>query len=172
MATADIKPTRIKRDYTGLVERYKNGERMVDLAREYKVTRTAIYYRLQEEGVTEFRDERVKIDAAEAIDLYNQGMYQKDIAKHYKCSPSAITMLFKKHKITPRHKAVLPDLEDIDIAIPDSPKELREAYRSFQKDLNIDKFSKQLMDDLSTSSMAFSDDDNDTDDIEALLNSM
>lgn len=167
MTTADVKPLKAKKDYSGVAERYLKGARIVDLAAEFGISRPGMYMRLKKEGVTEFRDDRKRFDAAEAIDMYNQGMTMTEIAKHYGCSIGAISLTLKKHNVPTRDRAILPDLESIDIVIPDVKKDQREAFKKFQKD-----FTKQLLDDRSTLSVPMDEDDDDTAEIARLLNSL
>lgn len=145
MPTAiEAKPKKVVRDYSDIAKRYSKGARIVDLAAEYGISRVGMYQQLQKHGVTDFRDDRKKLDPAEAIDMYKQGMTMTAIAKHYNCTVGAISMLFKKYGVPTRDKAILPDLESIDVVIPDVKKDQREAFKSFQKD-----FIKQLADDRS-----------------------
>jgi len=159
------KAVKRKKDYSDVVQRYKQGAKIVDLAKEYGISRVGMYLRLKEEGVTDFRDDRKKIDAIDAIDMYNQGMTMMAIAKHYGCAVSSICMLLKRYNVIARNKAILPDLENIDIVIPDVKKDQREAFKEFQKD-----FGKQLLDDRMSGSLF--DDEDGVDDIEMLLKSL
>jgi len=163
------KPKRIKKDYTGVAERYRQGARVVDLAKEYGISRPGMYLRLKAEGITDFRDDRKKIDIAAVIDLYTMGTTLTNIAKQYNCTVSAISMMLKKHNVTTRHKAIMPDLETIDIpAVLETPKNTREAFKEFQKE-----FGKQLSEQMEESIEfidVLNDDDDDISDIKALLN--
>lgn len=161
---ASVKAKRTKKDYTGVADRYRQGERLVDLAAEYGITRSGMYLRLKDEGVAEFRDERRKIDTAAVIDLHMQGMTMTDIAKRYGCTVSAVSMMLKKHNVTSRRKAITPDLENIAVAIPDVPKDTFGAFKEFQKD-----FGRQLTDDRVSFTTWFGDDDSDLAEIKTLL---
>jgi len=155
MSTTKTKTkSKCKKDYQGVAERYKNGARLTDLAKEYGISRVGMYYRLKEEGITDFRDDRKKINVADAIDMYNQGMTMANIAKHFNCDISAISVTFKRHNVATRNKAILPDLENLDNILPDVKKDQHDAFKEFQKD-----FSKQLLDDRCTSNNMFDDDD-------------
>lgn len=165
---SNTKPAKSKKSYAEAAERYKKGARLVDLAKEYGISRPGMYQHLRKEGITDFRDDRKKMVALEAIDMYNQGMTMTSIARHYGCTVGAISMLFRKHNIATRNKSILPDLESINIAIPDVKKHRHDAFKSFQKD-----FSEQLLDDCNVlNSFWDDDDDDDTSEIAELLKSL
>lgn len=165
----NAKPVKRKNDYSEIAERYRKGARIVDLAKEFGISRPGMYMQLKKAGITEFRDDRKQIpDVAEAIDMYNQGLTMTKIAEHCGCSIGAISLMLKKYNVPTRNKAILPDLESIDIPIPDIKKNQREAFKNFQKD-----FIKQLTDDRSASCLPLdNDEDDDTAEIAALLNSL
>jgi hypothetical protein len=150
------------KNYSEAAKRYREGARIVDLAEDYGISRPGMYQRLKKEGISDFRDDRKKLDVAEAIDLYMQGVTMTNIAKRFRSGVSTVSMALKKHGVTTRHRAVMPDLEKISLVMPDAKKDSRAAFKEFQKDLGAESagghegFSSYLNDDVA--------------DIEALLN--
>jgi hypothetical protein len=157
-------PKRVKKDYSNVAKRYRDGARIVDLAKEFGISRPGMYLRLKEEGITEFRDDRKKVNEPEAIAMYNQGFTMTTIARKYGCTVSAVSMIMKKHGVTSRHRAVTPDLEKIDLGIPEIVSDTKAAFKEFQKDLGRQKANSGL-----EVFEGLDDDEDNTDYIKALL---
>jgi len=111
-------PRPLRKNYDEAVRRYREGARLVDLAKEYGLTRVGMYLNLKARGITDFRDDRKKLNVDEAIELYKNGMLMKDIAEKFGCTVSAVSLAFNKKGDVPTPRNGLNPFE---ISRPSEP---------------------------------------------------